>query len=158
MEHRLPACVPGSGLEIQVGTLLQLVRRDPSGAESIEISEKERRPGNTQSYDDRDCITKDIAASSQVNHEIFDHECDQIGRDNYPAPGVDRAKLPEYIGNNGVRTCSIRAETFSSPHRLASESLRDRFARAKKTPNPSADRMRVADTVLARSKMRGSDG
>ena len=38
-----------------------------------------------------------------VNHEIFDNECDQIGRDNYPescndAPGVDRAKLHDYIG------------------------------------------------------------
>jgi predicted dienelactone hydrolase len=40
----------------------------------------------------------------QVNHEIFDNECDQLGRDNYPegcvdAPGVDRVKLHEYIGN-----------------------------------------------------------
>jgi predicted dienelactone hydrolase len=39
-----------------------------------------------------------------VNHEIFDNECDQLGRDNYPdacvdAPGVDRTKLHEYIGN-----------------------------------------------------------
>ncbi|GLS23531.1 dienelactone hydrolase [Labrys miyagiensis] len=38
-----------------------------------------------------------------VNHEIFDNECDQLGKDNYPeacadAPGVDRAKLHEYIG------------------------------------------------------------
>lgn len=39
-----------------------------------------------------------------VGHEIFDNECDQMGRDNYPeacndAPGVDRARLHEYIGN-----------------------------------------------------------
>jgi predicted dienelactone hydrolase len=40
----------------------------------------------------------------QVGHEIFDNECDQVGRDNYPeacsdAAGVDRVKLHEYIGN-----------------------------------------------------------
>ncbi len=39
-----------------------------------------------------------------VGHEIFDNECDQIGRDNYPegcvdAPSVDRAKLHDYIGS-----------------------------------------------------------
>ena len=44
----------------------------------------------------------------QVNHEIFDNECDQVGRDNYPeacmdAPGVDRVKLHEYIGNVALR-------------------------------------------------------
>jgi predicted dienelactone hydrolase len=44
----------------------------------------------------------------QVNHEIFDNECDQIGRDNYPeacndAPGVDRAKLHEYIGSVALK-------------------------------------------------------
>jgi predicted dienelactone hydrolase len=44
----------------------------------------------------------------QVNHEIFDNECDQVGRDNYPeactdAPGVDRAKLHEYIGNAALK-------------------------------------------------------
>jgi predicted dienelactone hydrolase len=44
----------------------------------------------------------------QVSHEIFDNECDQIGRDNYPescidAPGVDRAKLHEYIGNAALK-------------------------------------------------------
>jgi predicted dienelactone hydrolase len=38
-----------------------------------------------------------------VNHEIFDNECDQVGRDNYPeacadAAGVNRAELHEYIG------------------------------------------------------------
>jgi predicted dienelactone hydrolase len=43
-----------------------------------------------------------------VNHEIFDNECDEIGRDNYPeacvdAPGVDRAKLHEYIGSAAVK-------------------------------------------------------
>jgi hypothetical protein len=39
-----------------------------------------------------------------VGHEIFGNECDQVGRDNFPeayvdAPGVDRAKLHEYIGH-----------------------------------------------------------
>lgn len=43
-----------------------------------------------------------------VGHEIFDNECDQTGRDNYPescndAPGVDRAKLHEYIGNTALQ-------------------------------------------------------
>lgn len=43
-----------------------------------------------------------------VNHEIFANECDQMGRDNYPdacvdAPGVDRAKLHEYIGAAAVK-------------------------------------------------------
>ena len=43
-----------------------------------------------------------------VNHEIFDNECDQVGRDNYPeacndAPGVDRAKLHEHIGNAALQ-------------------------------------------------------
>ena len=46
--------------------------------------------------------------AGQVNHEIFDNGCDQLGRDNYPeacidAPGVDRAKLHEYIGNAALR-------------------------------------------------------
>jgi predicted dienelactone hydrolase len=44
----------------------------------------------------------------QVGHEIFANECDQVGRDNYPeacidAPGVDRAKLHEYIGNAALK-------------------------------------------------------
>jgi predicted dienelactone hydrolase len=44
----------------------------------------------------------------RVSHEIFDNECDQIGRDNYPeacidAPGVDRAKLHDYIGNTALK-------------------------------------------------------
>jgi predicted dienelactone hydrolase len=44
----------------------------------------------------------------QVNHEIFDNECDEVGRDNYPdacddAPGVDRAKLHEYIGGVALK-------------------------------------------------------
>jgi predicted dienelactone hydrolase len=44
----------------------------------------------------------------QVSHEIFDNECDQLGRDNCPescidAPGVDRAKLHEYIGNAALK-------------------------------------------------------
>jgi predicted dienelactone hydrolase len=43
-----------------------------------------------------------------VNHEIFDNECDQLGRDNYPdacidAPGVDRARLHEYIGSAALK-------------------------------------------------------
>ena len=38
-----------------------------------------------------------------VGHEIFDNECDQLGRDNYPeacidAPGVDRTKLTNISG------------------------------------------------------------
>jgi predicted dienelactone hydrolase len=44
----------------------------------------------------------------RVGHEIFDNECDQIGRDNYPeacndAPGVDRAKLHGYIGEAALQ-------------------------------------------------------
>jgi predicted dienelactone hydrolase len=44
----------------------------------------------------------------RVSHEIFDNECDQVGRDNYPescmdAPGVDRAKLHEYIGDAALK-------------------------------------------------------
>ncbi len=43
-----------------------------------------------------------------VNHEIFDNECDQVGRDNYPetcndAPGVDRLKLHAYIGSTALK-------------------------------------------------------
>jgi len=43
-----------------------------------------------------------------VGHEIFDNECDQVGRDNSPdacidAPGVDRAKLHEHIGNAALK-------------------------------------------------------
>ena len=43
-----------------------------------------------------------------VGHEIFDNECSQDGRDNYPeacndAPGVDRAKLHDYIGDAAVK-------------------------------------------------------
>lgn len=43
-----------------------------------------------------------------VGHEIFDNECDEIGRDNYPdactdAPGVDRAQLHAYIGDAALR-------------------------------------------------------
>ncbi len=42
-----------------------------------------------------------------VGHEIFTNQCDQIGRDNYPeacvdAPGVDRARLHDYIGSTAV--------------------------------------------------------
>jgi predicted dienelactone hydrolase len=44
----------------------------------------------------------------EVSHEIFGNECDQVGRDNYPdacidAPGVDRARLHEYIGNAALK-------------------------------------------------------
>ncbi len=43
-----------------------------------------------------------------VNHEIFDNECDQVGRDNYPeacndAPGVNRVKLHAYIGSVALK-------------------------------------------------------
>ena len=43
-----------------------------------------------------------------VGHEIFGNECDQAGRDNFPeacvdAPGVDRAKLHEYIGGAALK-------------------------------------------------------
>jgi predicted dienelactone hydrolase len=43
-----------------------------------------------------------------IGHEIFDNECDQIGRDNFPeacnhAPGVDRVKLHAHIGNAALR-------------------------------------------------------
>jgi predicted dienelactone hydrolase len=43
-----------------------------------------------------------------VNHEIFDNECDQIGRDNYAeacvdAPGVDRTKLHDHIGQAALQ-------------------------------------------------------
>jgi predicted dienelactone hydrolase len=43
-----------------------------------------------------------------VGHEIFGNECDQVGRDNFPeacvdAPGVDRAKLHEYIGSAALK-------------------------------------------------------
>lgn len=43
-----------------------------------------------------------------VGHEIFDNQCDALGRDNYPescndAPGVDRAKLHAYIGSVALK-------------------------------------------------------
>jgi predicted dienelactone hydrolase len=43
-----------------------------------------------------------------VGHEVFDNECDQLGRDNFPdacidAPGVNRAELHEYIGTAALR-------------------------------------------------------
>src|ERR1700733_1161503 len=43
-----------------------------------------------------------------VGHEVFDNECDQLGRDNYPeacvdAASVNRAELHEYIGAAAVR-------------------------------------------------------
>ena len=56
-----------------------------------------------------------------VNHEIFDNECDQIGRDNYPdacndAPDVDRARLHEYIGRVALKffnsNLNVRRETL----------------------------------------------
>jgi len=44
----------------------------------------------------------------KVGHEIFTNECDQVGRDNYPdgcidAPGIDRTKLHQYIGDAALR-------------------------------------------------------
>ncbi len=44
----------------------------------------------------------------EVDHEIFDNECDEMGRDNYPqacidAPGVDRAELHKYIGGVALK-------------------------------------------------------
>ena len=47
-----------------------------------------------------------------VGHEIFDNECDQIGRDNYPdacndASGVDRATLHGYIGKAALQFFDI---------------------------------------------------
>jgi predicted dienelactone hydrolase len=43
-----------------------------------------------------------------VDHEIFVNECDQDGRDTWPeacidAPGIDRAKLHETIGNAALK-------------------------------------------------------
>ena len=44
----------------------------------------------------------------QVSHEIFDDQCDQVGRDDSPdacmdAPGVDRAKVHGSIGNTALK-------------------------------------------------------
>jgi predicted dienelactone hydrolase len=43
-----------------------------------------------------------------VDHEIFVNECDALGRDTWPeacidAPGIDRTKLHEYIGNAALK-------------------------------------------------------
>jgi predicted dienelactone hydrolase len=43
-----------------------------------------------------------------VDHEIFVNECDEVGRDAFPeacidAPGVDRAKIHEAIGEKAVK-------------------------------------------------------
>jgi predicted dienelactone hydrolase len=43
-----------------------------------------------------------------VDHEIFVNECDASGRDTWPeacidAPGIDRARLHEYIGNSALK-------------------------------------------------------
>jgi predicted dienelactone hydrolase len=43
-----------------------------------------------------------------VDHEIFVNECDALGRDTWPeacidAPGVDRNKLHDYIGNSALK-------------------------------------------------------
>jgi predicted dienelactone hydrolase len=43
-----------------------------------------------------------------VDHEIFVNECDALGRDTWPeacidAPGIDRTKLHEYIGNTALK-------------------------------------------------------
>ena len=68
-----------------------------------------RREGHAQASDgtDRlDCI-RDILPGD-VGHEIFGNVCNQLGRDNFPdacvdAPGVDRAKLHEHIGNAALK-------------------------------------------------------
>jgi predicted dienelactone hydrolase len=44
----------------------------------------------------------------QVGHEIFDNECDQLGRDNYPescvdAPTINRTLLHEHIGRAALQ-------------------------------------------------------
>jgi predicted dienelactone hydrolase len=46
--------------------------------------------------------------SGQVDHEIFVNECNEIGRDEFPgscidAPGIDRQKIHETIGDAAVR-------------------------------------------------------
>jgi len=46
--------------------------------------------------------------SGLVDHEIFVNECDALGRDTWPeacidAPGIDRGKLHEYIGNAALK-------------------------------------------------------
>ena len=60
----------------------------------------------------------------QVNHEIFDNECDQMGRDNYPescvdAPGVDRAKLHDYIGAAALKffdtNLAVQRQSLQTP-------------------------------------------
>jgi len=43
-----------------------------------------------------------------VDHEIFVNECNQIGKDSFPeacidAPGIDRTKLHESIGNSALK-------------------------------------------------------
>jgi predicted dienelactone hydrolase len=60
--------------------------------------------------------------SGPVGHEIFDNECDQIGRDNYPEScndpaGVDRAALHQYIG----RTALDFFDASLSVHRTGSK-------------------------------------
>jgi predicted dienelactone hydrolase len=50
-----------------------------------------------------------------VGHEIFGNECDQLGRDNYPeacndAPGVDRVKLHEHIGDAALRFFDVNLD------------------------------------------------
>jgi predicted dienelactone hydrolase len=46
--------------------------------------------------------------SGQVDHEIFVNECDDLGRDTWPeacidAPGVDRAKWHDHIGDAALK-------------------------------------------------------
>jgi predicted dienelactone hydrolase len=50
-----------------------------------------------------------------VDHEIFVNECDVLGRDTWPeacidAPGVDRSKLHEYIGNAALKFFDINLD------------------------------------------------
>jgi len=55
-----------------------------------------------------------------VDHEIFVNECDQDGRDTWPeacidAPGIDRTKLHEYIGNAALKFFDTNLNVQRSP-------------------------------------------
>ena len=60
----------------------------------------------------------------RVDHEIFCNECDEEGKNAWPeacidAPGVDRAKIHEYIGNSALRffdtSLNVAAQSPGSP-------------------------------------------
>jgi predicted dienelactone hydrolase len=58
-----------------------------------------------------------------VDHEIFANECDQEGRDTWPeacidAPGIDRTKLHEYIGNAALKFFDTNLNVPRSPPKL----------------------------------------